>query len=50
MVITLSMGVAVVDGGMETQVQDILRQADLGLYQAKKQGATGLDRWILRNT
>jgi len=37
-VTTLSMGVAVGDGGIETQVQDILRQADLGLYQAKKAG------------
>ena len=37
-VITLSMGIAVVDGGMDVQVPDILRQADLGLYKAKKEG------------
>jgi len=36
--ITLSMGVAAVDGGADAQVQDVLRLADLGLYKAKREG------------
>lgn len=36
--ITLSMGVAVVDGGTNAEVQDVLHQADIGLYKAKLGG------------
>ena len=36
--ITLSMGVAVVDGGTEPRVRDVLQQADMGLYKAKNEG------------
>jgi len=36
--ITLSMGVAVVDGRLEVQAQTVLLQADAGLYKAKREG------------
>lgn len=36
--ITLSMGIAVVDGKTEPQVQTVLQLADMGLYKAKREG------------
>jgi len=36
--ITLSMGVAVVEGGTEPPVQEVLQLADMGLYKAKSEG------------
>ena len=36
--VTVSMGVAVADGGTEVDLQALLHQADLGLYKAKQEG------------
>ena len=36
--ITVSMGVAVMDGQVEPPVQDLLHLADMGLYKAKREG------------
>ena len=36
--VTVSMGVAVADGGAEVELQALLHRADLGLYKAKQDG------------
>ncbi len=36
--VTVSMGVAVANGGAEVELQSLLHLADLGLYRAKKEG------------
>ena len=42
--ITLSMGVAVADGSKQVDVNSVLRQADLGLYRAKKTGRNRIEQ------
>jgi diguanylate cyclase (GGDEF)-like protein len=42
--ITLSMGVAVIDGTKEVSVRSVLHQADLGLYKAKRNGRNRIEQ------
>jgi diguanylate cyclase (GGDEF)-like protein len=43
-IITLSMGVAVIDGTKEVSVHSVLHQADLGLYKAKRNGRNRVEQ------
>jgi two-component system, cell cycle response regulator len=47
--ITVSLGVVVADGPAEVKIEDLLHQADLALYEAKKKGRNRVEQMDLTN-